>query len=124
MDPDSDPQKEPSLCYDDSEQRAQRVYQIVHQRHYAQRPLSRTLHFVSNVELNDEASDGGVIVQCNTLIYELRPGAQGHSGLGMQRSMGAHCEYHFRYVDQWLIELKKVLLLDRDQPIHNLTFIL
>ena len=48
-----DPELEPAMQYDDAEQRALRVYQILHLPHYAQLPPSRTVHVVSNVEVEN-----------------------------------------------------------------------
>jgi hypothetical protein len=46
-------------------------------------------------------------------------------GLNDQRLLLARCEYRFRPADvDWRISLKKVVLLNADQPIYNLTFII
>ncbi len=119
----ADPEREPSILYDDGRQRAQRVYQILHQPHYAQRPPSQTVHFISNVEAVPENS-GIFVVRCNALVHELRPGDPQQFGLGIHRALAGRCEYRLRHENGWRIALKKVLLIDRSQPIFNLTFIL
>jgi 3-phenylpropionate/cinnamic acid dioxygenase small subunit len=121
---DSDPEIEPSILYDDKAQLAQRVYQILNQPHYAQRPRSRTVHSVSNVKVLHENSETDAVIGCNVVVFEVRSGGPEQLGLGMQRAIAAHCEYHLRNQGTWLIQLKKVLLIDRDLPIYNLTFIL
>jgi 3-phenylpropionate/cinnamic acid dioxygenase small subunit len=124
MEDDADPELEPSIMYDDSSTRAQRVYQLLHQPHYAQMPPSRTVHFISNVQVAPGAEDGEAIVRCSLAVSELRPGDPRQHGLGVQRALTGRCEYHLRYEDGWRIARKKILLLNRDLPQENLTFIL
>lgn len=121
---DSDPEREPSILYDDSGQRAQRVYQILHQPHYSQRPRSRTAHLVSNVEVDAADVRGDVVVRCSLAVFEVRPGGHEQMGLGLERYLAGRCEYRLRRASDWRIALKKVLLINRDLPIYNLTFIL
>jgi len=41
------------------------------------------------------------------------------------RLLAGRCEYRLRPVDgQWRIALKKLVLIEADQPLYNLTFIL
>lgn len=120
----SDPELEPSILYDDRAQRAQRVHQILHEPHHAQRPPSRTVHLVSNVRVVQEESAAVAVVRCNIIVFEARPGGPEQYGLGMQRAVAAQCEYRLRNQGRWRILLKKVLLVDRDLPIYNLTFII
>ena len=125
MDENADPEKEPSVLYDDSVTRQQRVYQLLHQPHYSQIPPSRTVHFISNVESGAGEKDGHSVVYCNFALYELRAGDPRQIGLGEQRSIVGRCEYHLRFINaQWRIALKKVIMMDRDLPIHNLSFII
>ena len=119
----SDPEREPSILYDDGSQRAQRIYQLLHQPHYAQRPPSRTVHVISNVKVSDKQDGDQVVVYCNLAVFEVRPGGQEHFGLGIQRFLAGLCEYRLEYKSEWRIALKKVLLIDRDLPMDNLTFI-
>jgi 3-phenylpropionate/cinnamic acid dioxygenase small subunit len=127
LDPDADPQHEPSILYDDAERRAARVHQIVHETHWSQRPPSRTVHAITNVRIVEAAADETLVVRCNLVVTELRSG--GHRalqyGLGEERSFAGRCTYRLRREDgTWKIVLKKVVLLQRDQAIENLTFIL
>ena len=103
--------------------REQRVYSLRHAAHYAQRPPSRTVRFISNVEVSPAADADAVSVRSNLLVLEFRPGDRQQVGLAQQRLVGAKCEHRLRREDGWKILLKKVLLVDRDAPIPNLTFI-
>ena len=127
IDEHADPTREPSVIFDDRVQRSKRVYQLLHGPRYAQMPPSRTIHFVSNVEVDTTAPDGEVWVRCNSLVFELRPGDHQdlQVSLGSQRTFATSCVYRLRYDEEhWAIALKQVLLLNRDLPLYNLTFII
>jgi 3-phenylpropionate/cinnamic acid dioxygenase small subunit len=115
---------EPSLIYDDRARMEERVFRLQDTRAYAQRPPSRTQHNISNVEVSEPAEDGAVEVRCNLLLVELREGDAAQSGLGNQRLIAARCQYVFTGGPDWRIRMKKLLLIDRDLPHHNLSFIL
>jgi 3-phenylpropionate/cinnamic acid dioxygenase small subunit len=119
----TDPEVEPSILYDDSRLRAQRVHRILHQPHHAQLPPSRTVHSVTNVEVEPAPEPDAVVVRCVLLLYELRPGHTLQVGLGRLNVLAARCEYHLRHETDWRIALKKVVLIDHDQPQPNLTFL-
>lgn len=126
IDTDADPACETSIMYDDAEQREKRVYQLRH-GHLAQEPPSRTVHFISNVELEDGDAAGEATIFCNTLVHEMRPGdhQQLQYGLGQPRVLAARCAYRLRRENgAWRIALKQVTLLDRDLPLQNITFLL
>ena len=127
IDETTDPEAAPSVIYDDSLQRAKRVSQLLHGGYHAQEPPSRTVHVVSNVEVEDGAAAGEATLRCNVIVYELRPGdhQELQVGLGRARALVGRCEYRMRREqERWAIGMKKVLLIDRDLPLHNLTFIL
>lgn len=117
---------EAAILCDDAQQRAMRIHQLLHYTHFAQDPPSRLLHFASNVEVEHGPAEDDILLRCNVLIQELRPGdfQELQIGLGKQRALAARCEYTVRTKGEWRIAEKKVLLLDRDQPISNLTCIL
>jgi 3-phenylpropionate/cinnamic acid dioxygenase small subunit len=118
------PSRAISIIYDDVQRIDERVYRTLHTPVLDQNPRSRTVRLVSNVEVGP-ADDGEVQVLCNQLIGEIRPGGRGQVGLNDQRLLLARCEYRFRPADgEWRISLKKVVLLNADQPIYNLTFII
>lgn len=121
---DPDPASSISIVYDDVARIDERVYRTLHTPVLDQNPRSRTMHLVSNVEVEEPKEGGVVLVRCAQVIGELRPGGRGQVGLNDQRQFFARCEYRFRHVDgRWRIALKKVVLLNADQPIYNLTFI-
>ena len=127
IDEQADPEREPSIIYDDATQRAKRVFQLLQGSHYAQVPPSRTVHVISNVEVEDGATASEVALRCDVIVYELRPGDHQalQVGLGRPRALVGRCEYCMRWEqERWAIVLKKVVLIDRDLPLHNLTFIL
>lgn len=119
-----DPASSISIVYDDVTRIDERVYRTLHTPVLDQNPRSRTMHLVSNVEVDQPDESGKTLVRCAQVIGELRPGGLRQVGLNDQRQLFARCEYRFRYVDgEWRIALKKVVLLNADQPIYNLTFI-
>jgi len=117
---------EQAILCDNAQQRAMRIHQLLNYTHFAQDPPSRMIHFVSNVEVEEQPGSDEILVRCNALIQELRPGdfQEMQIGLGSQRALAARCEYRIRVNGDWRIAEKKVLLLDRDQPVSNLTCIL
>jgi 3-phenylpropionate/cinnamic acid dioxygenase small subunit len=123
MDEHADPESEPSIAYDDSFTRAQRVYQLLNQPHWSQMPHSRTVHLISNVEAGEGPSAKEAVVHCNLALFEVRPGDERQFGLGQQRSFAGRCEYHLSHEGRWKIRLKKVILTNRDMPLENFTFI-
>lgn len=118
-----DPRSSVSLIYDDAERREERVWRTLHTPVLDQNPRSRTVHAVSNVEV-EPGVDGDALVYCVQQITELRSGGRAQVGLNTQRQLAARCTYRLRHVDgDWRIALKKVVLINADQPIFNLTFV-
>lgn len=114
-----------SVIYDDAHRRGERVYRTLHTPVLDQNPRSRTVHLVGNLELAGTDAKGDTRVLCNQLIAELRPGGERQIGLNTTRLFAAGCEYRLRRVgDDCRIALKKMLLIDSDQPLYNLTFML
>ena len=113
------------IIYDDATRRGERVWRTLHTPVLDQKPPSRTVHMVSNIEVDDApVDDGSTRVFCCQMISEIRPGGRGQAGLNEPRQLAARAEYHLRQVDgSWLIAMKKVRLLQSDQPIYNLTFL-
>ena len=122
----ADPTSSVSIVYDDSERRSERVFRTLHTPVLDQSPPSRTIHVVSNIEVDDEpVPNGDARVHCVQVIAEMRPGGPRQVGLGEPRTFAGRCEYHVRATDgSLLISLKKLFLLDSDRPLYNLTFIL
>jgi 3-phenylpropionate/cinnamic acid dioxygenase small subunit len=114
-----------SIVYDDHARREERVYRTLHTPVLDQNPRSRTVHLVGNVEVAGTDERGDVRVLCSQLITELRSGGQRQVGLGSKRVFAARGEYRLRATGEgWRISLKKLLLVDADQPLYNLTFLI
>jgi benzoate/toluate 1,2-dioxygenase beta subunit len=120
---DDDAPTEPSLVDDDRARLEERIYRLTATPAYAQRPVSRTQHNISNVEIV-ESSERDAEVRCNLLVVELRGGDATQAGLGKQRMLAARCLYRFTGGPDWRIQLRKLILIDRDLPQYNLSFIL
>ena len=113
-----------SLVWDNRLRLEERVYHLLHVPFPSQSPRSRTIHLLTNVEV-EPAADGRTLVRSNQLIYEARRGDFRQVGLGEVRALVARVEHLLeRGSDGPLIALKKVLLIDRDMPQSNLTFLL
>jgi 3-phenylpropionate/cinnamic acid dioxygenase small subunit len=126
LDPNADPTQSPSILFDDRNMRESRVHQLLHEAHWSQMPRSRIIHSITNVRAENQPN-GKLLVRCNLLLTEFRSG--GHRtlqyGLGNQRTFAARSVYHLvRTETSWLIALKKVMLINHDQAIENLTFII
>jgi len=117
----SDPAVEPSLIYDDRKRLEERIFRLT-AFPPAQEPGSRTVHNVSNVDVL-EATGSQLTALCNLTVFELRPGDPVQVGLADQRVFAAKAEYHLVGGPDWHIRLKKVWLLNRNEPLYNLTFL-
>lgn len=117
----------PSVIYDDHYFLARRVYRLVHTRVFSQRPVSRTVHLISNVEVGEMITAGTrpeLIVYSAQVVHEVRSGSNQQYGLGDLRTLAGRCEHRLVSVDGELkITLKKFELVDRDQPVESLAFI-
>lgn len=113
-----------ALVYDDKMRREERVHHLMHLPFPAQSPRSRTVHLISNIEI--ERVEGNVIdVRSAQVVYEVRTGDFTQVGLGQTRSLVSRAQHMLRRENGELkIVLKKLLLIDRDMPQNNLTFII
>lgn len=104
----------------------ERVYHLLDTTFAAQTPKSRTLHFVSNVQVNLEATtESRIVVDSYQLIIELRTGDYRQIGLGQQRTIATTMTHELiRTADGLRISRKVVRLIDREMPQSNLTFLL
>lgn len=83
---------------------------------YGQQPRSRTRHLLTNIEIVEEVEDK-VIVTANFLIVELRR--------SIETMFAGRMEYHLRLEEnEWKISMKKVELINNNEPLGNLSFIL
>ena len=91
-----DPYAKVSLIHDDALRREERVFRITRTTAHSQDPASRTLHLVSNVEVEGDTAEA--IVRSNQIVTEIRAGGGNyrHYELGEQRSLAARCEHRMR----------------------------
>lgn len=115
-DDDIDPETHVSIIYDDRSRLEERVWRLETGLAYGQQPRSKTRHFISNVEVTGQSKEK-VIVTSNVLITELRR--------GKQTFYSARNEHHLCWEgNDWKIKFKKIELLNNDEPLGNLSFIL
>jgi 3-phenylpropionate/cinnamic acid dioxygenase small subunit len=114
---------EPSIIHDDRARLEERIFRLNETRAYAQEPPSRTQHNISNVEVL-EHSGPGVRVLCNLTLFEVRIGDASQPDLGRPQVLAGRCEYLLTGTDSPRIARKKVMLLTRDLPLPNLSFII
>lgn len=113
---DIDPKRHISIAYDDRARLEDRIYRLQSRGIHAQRPRSRMRRLISNVVIE---SDDGVCVKlaANFIFAELR---NGHQDVFNGRFL-----YELRYrADGLRIASKKVLLINNDDFIDNLSFLL
>jgi benzoate/toluate 1,2-dioxygenase beta subunit len=111
---DADPARQAMIIYDNRARLDERVYRLTSGAAWAQQPRSRTRRLISNVELSE--TDSGYAVESNCLIAELRR--------SRQDLFAARILHTLRPVgNSFRIALKKVLLLNNDEAIDNLTFL-
>jgi len=111
---DADPARQAMIIYDNRGRLGDRIYRLTSGAAWAQQPRSRTRRLISNVEVRE--TDGGYAVESNCLIAEMRR--------SRQDIFAARVLHTLRPTgDSFRIALKKVLLLNNDDPIDNLTFL-
>lgn len=111
---DADPMRQAMIIYDNRARLEERVYRLTSGAAWAQQPQSRTRRLISNVEVREDS--GGYAVESNCIIAELRR--------SRQDIFAARLLHTLRPIgDSFRIALKKVLLLNNDEPIDNLTFL-
>ena len=111
---DADPSRQAMIIYDNRGRLDERVYRLTSGAAWAQQPRSRTRRLISNVEVRE--TDGGYAVESNCLIAELRRSRQDLFAARILHTLRPSG-------DSFRIALKKVLLLNNDEAIDNLTFL-
>jgi 3-phenylpropionate/cinnamic acid dioxygenase small subunit len=113
---DIDPKREISLIYDDRVRLQVRITRLKSGFAHAQEPKSRMRRVVSNI-VTQEAENGDVIVFSNFLLTELRRGKQDtFAGRTIHRLRPDNGSFK--------LASKKVLLVNNDEHIDNLTFLI
>ncbi|MFZ1123381.1 MAG: aromatic-ring-hydroxylating dioxygenase subunit beta [Candidatus Binataceae bacterium] len=111
---DADPARQAMILYDNRARLGERIYRLTSGAAWAQQPRSRTRRLISNVEVRQ--NEGGYMVESNCIIAELRRSKQDIFAARMLHTLRPVGE-------SFQIALKKVLLLNNDEPIDNLTFL-
>jgi benzoate/toluate 1,2-dioxygenase subunit beta len=110
-----DPNREISLVYDDHARLRDRVDRLNTGVAHAQSPPSKTCRLISNVQIQQVSTDTAAITSA-FLLYELRQ--------SRQRIFAGHYLHRLRLENEgWKIAWKKAVLVNNDEVIDNLTFI-
>ena len=110
-----DPRRRIAIAYDDLPRLRGRVDRLASGVAHAQNPPSQTRRLISNVQIEESAEDSATVVSA-FIMYELR-----HS---RERVFAGHYEHRLRFVgERWKIAQKKAVLVNNDEVIDNLTFI-
>jgi benzoate/toluate 1,2-dioxygenase beta subunit len=113
---DIDPEREISLIYDDRVRLQVRITRLKSGFAHAQEPKSRMRRVVSNI-VTKEAENGDIVVFSNFLLIELRRGKQDtFAGRTIHRLRPDNGSFR--------LASKKVLLVNNDEHIDNLTFLI
>lgn len=113
---DYDPDEHVSIIYDDRERLEDRIARLKSGGAWAQEPQSRMRRAVSNVEIVSSRTAGEFEVRSNFILGELRR--------GRQTVYFAHQKHRLRTTADGLkMCAKTILLINNDEPIHNLSFI-
>jgi 3-phenylpropionate/cinnamic acid dioxygenase small subunit len=113
---DFDPERHVSIVYENKARLEDRITRLKSGAAYAQDPKSRISRVVSNIEIESE-SDHELMIRSNFNLTALR---RGRMDIFAGRAI-----HKLRYDgDNFKIALKKVLLINNDQVIHNLTFLI
>jgi 3-phenylpropionate/cinnamic acid dioxygenase small subunit len=111
-----DPGREVSLIYDDWVRLQLRITRLKSGFAHAQEPRSRMRRVVSNIVV-EEAGNGEIVAHSNFLLAELRRGKQDlFAGRTIHRLRPHNGSFK--------LVTKKVLLVNNDEPIDNLTFLI
>ena len=110
-----DPNREISLVYDDHARLCDRVDRLGSGVAHSQSPPSKTCRLISNVQVEQTLGDEASITSA-FLLYELR-----HA---RQRIFAGRYYHRLRFESgHWKIASKKAVLVNNDEVIDNLTFI-
>jgi benzoate/toluate 1,2-dioxygenase beta subunit len=111
---DADPARQAMIIYDNRDRLGERILRLTSTSAWAQQPRSRTRRLLSNIEFR--GVEGGYAVESNFILAELRRSKQDIFAGRVIHTLRANG-------DSFNIALKKVLLLNNDESIDNLTFI-
>lgn len=113
---DYDPNRHLSIIYDDRESLQDRMDRLATGKAWAQAPKSRLRRLISNIERRGTTENGDIEVYSNFVLGEQRR--------DMQAIYFAQQIHRLRPGAEGLkMAFKKVMLINNDEPIHNLSFI-
>ena len=112
-----DPRREIAIMFDDRRRLEDRIYRMRTGFAWSQAPASRTVRFVSNVEVFSTARDDVRMLRSNFLISEFW-------GDETRQLTGWAGHRVLRGDDGWKIQAKQVNLIECDQSIRNPSIIL
>jgi 3-phenylpropionate/cinnamic acid dioxygenase small subunit len=114
---DYDPELHVSIIYDRLERLKDRVDRLKSGAAWSQEPRSRTCRSISNIEILSPADTDDTFVRSNLVLGELRR--------GLQTTYFASQIHHLRAENGGLqMSFKKVTLINNDEPLHNLSFLI
>jgi 3-phenylpropionate/cinnamic acid dioxygenase small subunit len=112
----SDPDQEMSLIYDNRSRIALRIKQLQTGKRHTQTPRSRLRRIISNIEILKREGDS-VRVTANAVVYE--------SNSRGEMVWPSRNEYALRREGRDLrMALKKVVLVNNEQPLYTLSFLI
>jgi len=112
---DIDPQRHVSIVYEDKARLEDRIARLKSGAAYAQDPKSRLRRVIANIEI-EEGENGEVTVYANFNLTELRR--------SQQRTFAGRTIHKLRPDGtSFKVASKKVLLVNNDEVISNLTFL-
>jgi len=114
---DYDPQHHLSIIYDDRGRLQDRIDRLKSGAAWAQEPRSRMRRLISNIEIDPPSAGGEITVHSNFVLGELRRGRQTAYFAGQTHRLRASS-------GGLKMAYKKVMLINNNEPIHNLTFII
>jgi len=110
-----DPKREIAIIYDDVAKLTGRIERLVSGIAHAQSPPSKTRRVVSNVQIEESAENVATVFSA-FILYELRR--------SKERVFAGRGVYRMRFEDgRWKIAGRKIVLVNNDEVIDNLTFI-
>lgn len=112
-----DPRRGVCICFDDRRRLEDRIFRLQTGYAWSQVPPSRTVHMISNVEVFATERQPTYMVRSNLLVTEFRAGET--------RTLSGWSGHRLTWRDQaWEIAVKQINLIDCDQNLRNLSFVL
>jgi len=113
---DYDPARHVSIIYDNYDRLQERCFRLNGDAAHSQDPPSRLCRIIGNQQVS-RSGNGNVQVRANMILVEVRSGEKNVYGARLEYVLLAEG-------DSFKIKQKKVILLDNDEPLGNLTFLL